>query len=149
MPVKRRRSKYRPKWKDDPKREWARRVKKRDYRCRACGRIGWLQAHHIIPASIMPDLVLELFNGISLCMYHHVEIHRQKLDIELLPEMYAHLEAGREDLNVILENHPAFEAVIMMPWKRLPKHELLRVIPKDYVKELRLRWPEFAAAYLT
>lgn len=57
-------------------REWARKVIERDGECRMCGHVGStdnpLQADHIEPVSIRPELALDLNNGQALCRKHNI-----------------------------------------------------------------------------
>src|SRR3990167_3750748 len=56
--------------------EWRIKVFERDlYTCQSCGQVGgYLQADHIKPFILYPDLRLELSNGQTLC----IECHRLK-----------------------------------------------------------------------
>jgi hypothetical protein len=57
--------------------EWVNRVKQRDdYKCKKCGSITKLVAHHIIPWEIKPELRLDLNNGITLCIGCHMRHHK-------------------------------------------------------------------------
>lgn len=57
--------------------------------CALCGdsvfyRLSRLQAHHIRPKSIFPDLALSLDNGVMVCAGHHqgiVHSHNADLDV--------------------------------------------------------------------
>lgn len=52
---------------------WARRVKMRDeYRCVQCGSAERLEADHIEPIALRPDLMFDLANGRTLCFKCHV-----------------------------------------------------------------------------
>jgi len=43
-----------------------------DYTCQSCGKVGGkLQAHHIKPYKMFPELRLEIGNGITLCVDCH------------------------------------------------------------------------------
>lgn len=123
--------------------EWAKTVVKRDNSCRCCSRINALQAHHILPVALFPAYSLEVDNGITLCGHHHIELHRLKLDLLLLPMMYESLLAGK-----LLHNVLCFESTFLklrlIPEKSFERLELLRVIPKNYHKEISLIHPEFA-----
>ena len=57
--------------------EWAQLVKERDgFTCQKCGDTGVVQAHHIEPVSLRPDLADDLDNGITLCTSCHREVHK-------------------------------------------------------------------------
>ena len=57
---------------------WSRLVRKRDsyccYLCEECDRDRVMQAHHIKPKHIYPELAYDLYNGITLCRRCHMEI---------------------------------------------------------------------------
>ena len=56
--------------------EWRRKVFERDlYTCQYCGEIGgYLQADHIKPFALYPELRLELSNGRTLCIECHYKV---------------------------------------------------------------------------
>lgn len=60
-------------------REWRRIVFERDnYVCQICKkRGGMLHAHHIKEFSKSPELILDLENGITVCVKCHYKIHRK------------------------------------------------------------------------
>ena len=48
--------------------KWRKRVFKRDgFKCILCGRNDYIEAHHIFPKSMFPELMLVLSNGVTLC----------------------------------------------------------------------------------
>jgi hypothetical protein len=53
--------------------EWREKVFARDnFTCRKCGKSGeYLNAHHIKPFALFPDLRLDINNGITLCVLCH------------------------------------------------------------------------------
>lgn len=58
--------------------QWGQQIKNRDdYVCKKCGEsdINLLEAHHIIPRQLRPDLIFDLNNGITLCLNCHYEKH--------------------------------------------------------------------------
>lgn len=126
--------------------EWRQLVKARDnYVCQVCGRKStrrnYLHIHHLLPCSVFPKLILEVNNGITLCAFHHIELHRAKLDIELLPEVYKLYPSGNS-LQYLLK-HPSFINLEGIPFFKQRRHELLRVICKDYKKAIKDKFPEF------
>lgn len=59
--------------------EWAQLVKERDgFTCQKCGDTEDVQAHHIEPVALRPDLADDLDNGITLCTSCHREIHKHE-----------------------------------------------------------------------
>lgn len=58
---------------------WTERVKERDdYKCRMASAecSGSLHAHHMIPKAMAPGVRFDVENGITLCEFHHKQIHR-------------------------------------------------------------------------
>ena len=58
--------------------EWRRKVFQRDgFRCTLCrsGKSGTLQAHHVKPRATHKDLILDVTNGMTVCIKCHKEIH--------------------------------------------------------------------------
>jgi hypothetical protein len=126
--------------------EWRQLVKARDnYVCQVCNRKStkrnYLHVHHLIPCALVSELTLEVNNGITLCAFHHIEFHRAKLDIELLPTIYKLYKSGNS-LSYLLQ-HPSFIKLGSIPFGKQRKHELLRVICKDYKKALQVKYPDF------
>ena len=61
---------------DSKHNKWARQVKDRAGRvCQFCGTSARLEAHHIIPVCVAPDLETEVSNGVCLCHHHHLAAH--------------------------------------------------------------------------
>lgn len=60
--------------------KWRVQVFERDkYICQSCGKIGGkLNAHHIKPFSVYPELRLDIDNGITLCKECHIELHKKE-----------------------------------------------------------------------
>lgn len=46
-----------------------------DYHCQLCGSTRRLSAHHIIPASVCPELRYDIRNGLTLCWQCHTDKH--------------------------------------------------------------------------
>ena len=57
---------------------WAAQVKALNPRCDWCLCVDDLEAHHIKPKALYPELALDLTNGQTLCTKHHDEIHSTK-----------------------------------------------------------------------
>lgn len=61
---------------------WSKAVRKRDKNCVICGSNEDLVAHHIFEKAILPELCLNLNNGVTLCRKHHLEVHGLKIIIK-------------------------------------------------------------------
>lgn len=61
-------------------RNWRNEVFKRDnYTCQNCKKVGdVLNAHHVKPFSIYPELRFELSNGLTLCKRCHIDYHKKE-----------------------------------------------------------------------
>lgn len=56
--------------------KWSKQVKQRAQSvCQYCGTTDRLEAHHIVPVHIAPDLELSIDNGVCLCHHHHLAAH--------------------------------------------------------------------------
>lgn len=63
--------------------EWRKSVYKRDnYICQLCDRpsTGNIEAHHIYPVNIKPELIVDVNNGITLCKTCHRSIRGKELN---------------------------------------------------------------------
>ena len=61
--------------------EWRDSVFVRDaYTCQECSKVGYVEAHHIVPLRVDPSLSLDIKNGITLCRECHTKTFRKELD---------------------------------------------------------------------
>jgi len=70
--------------------QWALAVKIRDKNdCRICVALNWqmqprrkgeIQAHHIFPLDLFPELQFLMDNGITLCELHHQTLHHKQFN---------------------------------------------------------------------
>ena len=59
---------------------WSKTVKKLyGKKCAICGSTEKIHSHHIFEKSKFPELSLNPYNGIPLCVQHHYEVHGQRL----------------------------------------------------------------------
>jgi predicted HNH restriction endonuclease len=57
---------------------WRKAVFKRDnYMCKKCGKIGFINAHHIKEWASNPDKRFDVNNGLTLCIECHGRIHKR------------------------------------------------------------------------
>lgn len=122
--------------------DWSSAVIDRDQACRCCEAIETLQAHHVIPVALFPTYALDVKNGITLCG-HHTELHRSQLDLLLLPILYESLWDA-QPLHEVLCLQPEFQALRQRPVQPFQKRQLLRVVPKNYHRQILRLHPEFA-----
>lgn len=125
---------------------WREKVLERDnYQCVLCGKKSTkrepLNVHHVLPYSIFPTLRKTIHNGITLCRFHHTELHRASLDVQLMPELYYLWKDGYK-LNELLVQSPFFNELGNLTVIKYPKKELLRVT-KPYKATLKSLYPEF------
>ncbi len=126
---------------------WRKAVQERDSKCRCCQSIETLQSHHVLPAALFPNYLLDVNNGITLCGHHHVELHRARLDLLLLPTLYASLDDVLP-LHDVLCLQLQFQLLRNIPAKPFSKLELLRIVPKNYHREILRLHTDFARQVL-
>jgi len=54
---------------------WSKSIKQRDNKCQICDTDCNLISHHLLYKTYMPQISLNLNNGITLCKTHHKEVH--------------------------------------------------------------------------
>lgn len=59
---------------------WRKAVFERDnHTCQECNQVGGqLQAHHLKPVKEYPELIYDINNGQTLCLFHHAEKHPKR-----------------------------------------------------------------------
>lgn len=134
-------------------RNWRKLVLERDnYRCKVClsnkTKYNTLHVHHLLPVGLFPDFKLDPCNGITLCRFHHIELHRQLLDIELLPTLYSVYKQDAQGLYKVLLQQPEFQKLNQLPFVEHDRHELIRVVPRNYYRKILQKFPEFAQQVL-
>lgn len=50
---------------------WSKQIRARDGKCMMCGKTEHLNAHHILAKEHYDAFQYEMWNGITLCAYHH------------------------------------------------------------------------------
>ena len=63
--------------------DWSAQVKGRDGKCRNCGTVEDLHAHHIKPKATHPELILDVANGITLCYRCHKREHERNRPVRI------------------------------------------------------------------
>ena len=125
--------------------KWAASVRKRDgYACQACGRKTSLQVHHVLPVSLFPLLHISRDNGITLCKFHHTELHRAQLELILAPTIWA----SPLPAFLALKATKRFMDLANLKWRPLPAHELLRVVVRNPQKAICKMYPKWALEVL-
>lgn len=81
--------------------EWAAAVKGRDGKCRHCGEVNDLHAHHIKPKSTHPELKLVVDNGMTLCYRCHKAEHAAS------PPVHGPRRPHRSTLQRVIDNQHA------------------------------------------
>jgi hypothetical protein len=78
-------------------RRWVKSILERDgYTCQKCGRTDSLHVHHIKPFLEYPSLRMDITNGITLCQYCHINVHKGycKNIVKNLPTSTDHYTKG-------------------------------------------------------
>ena len=103
---------------------------KHNYQCVLSGRKDDLQCHHIIPFAVSPSLRFSIKNGIVLNRFYHIELHRQLLDLQLLPT----LASSIQDVQKLVEwfvRQPQIQSLLQLPYYVHDRHELIRVAGRN------------------
>lgn len=130
-------------------RRWSKAIKKLDdKKCVICKSTESLESHHILPVSFFPELMNSLTNGITLCMFHHTELHLRLLDIELLPILYQQHIQDALNLRQFFLSLFQVQQLGQLPYKEYSKLDRLRKLPRNYRKLLQSAHPEFARQVL-
>lgn len=58
-------------------RQWRKAVIERDGKCKMCGAVDNLHAHHIRPFSQYPESSFDIENGLTLCHACHRKVHKE------------------------------------------------------------------------
>jgi len=127
--ARRRRRSYQS-WRHGKKsKDWSAAIKKRDTTCALCKAHTNLQAHHILPASLFPEYRYRMWNGISLCQEHHRLLHKNVLDLLLLPDMYKHRSRNKPAYRALIA-HEDFAALAAFRGGRCSKKALSAAVTK-------------------
>ena len=67
-------------WRDFPEYDvWRKEIYERDnWKCKICGSKEHINAHHIFAGADLPDLRFQIDNGITLCEFHHIQLHKNQ-----------------------------------------------------------------------
>lgn len=85
---------------------WRIKVYKRDnFKCQSCGKVGNnLEAHHIKPISLYPELIFIADNGITLCEKCHKLVHKSYRPLSKSGEFLGNLRKTLDNHNFWLYN---------------------------------------------
>jgi len=111
------------------------------HECAVSGLTDSLHAHHILPVALFPQYKAEPWNGVLLDDSIHIELHRHKLDVVLLPILF---ESGLDARQLRQEfcHLPQVRKLLPLAGKPQPEHELIRVVSSNYRKTARDCLPE-------
>ena len=114
------------------------------YKCILSGRKDDLQSHHIIPFCLFPQYRFLRENGIVLNRFYHIELHRQSLDLLLLPNLFESLQDVRQ-LTEWFVRQPLIQSLLELPYQKHDRHELIRVVGRhsNSHRQLRHLHPKF------
>lgn len=117
---------------------------KYNYQCVISGRKDDLQCHHIIPFSVLPSLRFSVENGVVLNRFYHIELHRQLLDLQLLPSLALSAQDAQE-LAEWFVLQPQVQSLLQLPYCVHGQHELIRVAGQNanHQRQLSALHPEF------
>jgi hypothetical protein len=111
--------------------------------CEVSGHSKYLHLHHILPVCLFPEYALEKWNIIVLQANLHKEVHRQDLDVVLLPNLCS---LCKEDVRLIREEFVRqlkFHKFHLLDEKPHETLELLKENQNWYRKKLHLIPTEF------
>ena len=76
--------------------KWARSVKENTWHhsCEICWSTSKLEAHHILPSAMFPELTCDIDNGICLCHDCHVILHGYGKIKRIDPSIYNNYACG-------------------------------------------------------
>lgn len=126
--------------------KWTRKIlKEKPNICMLSGRTENLHIHHVLGFSLFPQLRYKIWNGIILNRFYHIELHRQKLDLLLLPILCSLSLQDVQELIPECLRLPQLQSLLQLPYQIHNQHELLRVVGghSNYPKQLSRLRPQF------
>lgn len=126
--------------------KWTKQIlKERPNICQLSGRTDDLHVHHILGFSLFPELRYKKWNGIIINRFYHIEFHRRKLDLLLLPTLCS---LSLQDVQELIPDYlrlPQLQSLLQLPYQIHDRHELIRVVGRysNYPKQISLLHPQF------
>jgi len=94
-------------WRDYPEYDiWRKLVYQRDnWKCKICSSKYKINAHHIYEGKDNKSLRFEIYNGITLCEFHHIQVHKYKCSfieesIKQTPNFGGNLEIDNPEASI-------------------------------------------------